>query len=128
MTEVLYYNKYLKYKNKYISLKEMKGGDNDRQNLINQLTPLFIRCVNDYKKQNASISRIKLDLLTVYEYYQTQYKELVNPISSKNGGRPEPEDNAILMADSLYKLMKTSNIQVDEQIKQSIISILMLKN
>jgi hypothetical protein len=127
MTEVLYYNKYLKYKNKYISLKEMKGGVDNKQNLINKLTPFIISYVNDYKTQKASVSKIKLDLLNVYEYYQTQYNDLANPGSPKNQGRPETEANAILMADSLYTLMNTPNIQVDEQIKQSIISILMLK-
>jgi len=111
-----YKAKYLKYKIKYISIKETNlygGNDPVKQKEIDVFTRQFITLLSNYK--NASNGKIKIDVMKSYELYQSWYpNELTNSLNNKITNPDsrytiaEPIENATLMAQSLHKLMQQS--------------------
>jgi len=117
-----YKTKYLKYKIKYINLKDhnLYGGNvPDKQKEIDVFTRQFITLLSNYTK--ASNGKIKIDVMKSYELYQSWYPNelttsLNNTITNPDSRytTAEPIENATLMAQSLHKLMQQSTIYKTE--------------
>ena len=104
-----YKTKYLKYKIKYINLKETNlYGGNDQltpQEKIDILTHVFMLILSGYTQM--SNSKLKIDFIDQYNYYQPLYPTDL-PIPISNSTTSEPKDNAKLMARGICGLINKS--------------------
>jgi hypothetical protein len=112
-----YYTKYLKYKQKYIELKSIIGGniDENKQKSINELTEEIIKILKNYQKYTGSNAKLKESLMISYMKYKSNYpNELVN--ATVRYDLPEI-DNAENMTNSLYTIINQSTTDNKEIIK-----------